>query len=190
MSVSRRPDEETGSSLCYQASPPAGVGVLFLLLVIGALVTLLSPALDAGMPPFWLNLAAALTGAFVMSVPERRVVLTDGGRLLITGFGQHVDVHASRILAVSLPRRARLGFGSAVLRWDGGKVQVWQTMKYVPEPRSRWSFKHVSGRGGQDFGDLVYRLRAHNPALVIEGVEPPPWAVPPPIPPYPPWWSS
>ncbi|NEA23735.1 hypothetical protein [Actinomadura bangladeshensis] len=190
MSDSRRPDEAAASSLRYHASPPAGLGVLALLLIIGVLTMLVTPALDAGVPAFWLNLTAAITGALVMSVPERRVELTDGGRLLITGFGQHVDVHASRILAVRLPRRARLGFGSAVLHWDGGKAGIWQAMRYTPEPRSRWSFKHVSGRGGRDFGDLVYRLRAHNPALVVEGVEPPPWAVPPPIPPYPPWWSS
>lgn len=185
---SRRADEAAGSSLHYHASPPAGLSLLVLLLTIGALITLVWPALDAGMPTFWLNLAAAVTGSLVMSLPERRVALTDGGRLLITGFGQHVDVHASRIIAISVPRRARLGFGFAVLHWDGGKVQIWQTMKYVPEPRSRWSFKYVSGRGGKDFGDLVYRLRVHNPALVIEGVKPPPWALPPPIPPYPPWW--
>lgn len=188
--VSRRSDEVPGSSLHYQASPPAGLGFLALLLAIGTLVALVSPALDAGLPNFWLTFAAASTGALITSVPERRVVLTEGGRLLITGFGQHVDIHAGRILAVGLPRRARLGFGFAVLRWDGGKLKVWQTMKYAPEQRSRWSFKHVSGHGGKDFGDLVYRLRLHNPALVIEGVEPPPWAVPPPVPPYPPWRRS
>ncbi|GAA1861235.1 hypothetical protein GCM10009736_30550 [Actinomadura bangladeshensis] len=179
-----------GSSLHYQASPPAGLGFLALLLAMGILVALASPALDAGLPTFWLTFAAALTGALVTSVPERRVVLTDRGRLLITGFGQHVDIHAGRITAISVSRRARTGFGSAAVHWDGGRFRMWPTMKYTPVPRSRWSLKHVSGHGGKDFGDLVYRLRAHNPALVIEGVAPPPWAVPPPIPPYPPWWSS
>ncbi|MFG1853105.1 hypothetical protein ACGFJT_14805 [Actinomadura geliboluensis] len=180
---SRRSDEQSGYSLNYQCSPPEGISLLVLVLVVGALCALVTPAMDAGVPTFWLTLASALAGAFIWSGPARRVVLTDGGHLLVTGFGQHVDVEARSITSVSVSRRARLGFGSAVVHWTGGEFRIWRSMRFTPEPRhSPWSLKHVTGRGGKDFGDLVYRLRLCNPALAIEGVRPPAWALPPPVP--------
>lgn len=186
--VSRRSDETVGHSLHYGASLPGGLTVLVLALPMGALIAVASPAVDAGMPRYVLTAAAFLIGTFGNIGFERRVTLTADGRLLITGFGQCVDVDSGRIIAITVSRRGRLGFGTAMVHRDGGKFPIWQTMRYTPEPRSRWSWRYVSGRGGKDFGDLVYRLRAHNPTLIIEGVKPPAWALPQPTPHPPHWW--
>ncbi|QKW36614.1 hypothetical protein HUT06_23465 [Actinomadura sp. NAK00032] len=187
--MATEPDEGSGYSLNYQCSPPGGITFLVLALVVGALCALVIPAMDAGLPTFWLTMASALAGAFIGSGPARRVVLTDGGHLLVTGFGQHVDVEARSITAVSVSRWARLGFGSAVVHWTGGQFRIWRSMRYTPERRhSFWSMRHATGRGGKDFGDLVYRLRLCNPALTIEGVRPPAWALPPPMR-QPPHWN-
>jgi hypothetical protein len=174
-------------SLHFSAAPPTGIGLCTVILIVVALFALITPLMNAGVPALLLTCAASVTGSLVMSIPTRRVELTDGGRLLVTGFGQDVDIEAGRITAISLPRRARLGFGCAAVHGDGGRFRMWHNMKYTPQPRSTWSFRYVSGRGGKDFGELVYRLRLHNPALAIEGVEPPLWARPWSVP-RPPYW--
>ncbi|MEU8342555.1 hypothetical protein AB0C74_12740 [Spirillospora sp. NPDC048832] len=181
--VSRRSGQAPGYALNYECAPPRGLTFLALALVIGVLCALVSPAMDAGVPTFWLTTASALAGALVSSGPARRAALTDRGRLVVTGFGQRVDVDARGITAVTVSRWARLGFAPAVVHWTGGRFPIWRSMRYTPEPRrSRWSPLHVTGHGGKDFGDLVYRLRLCNPALVVEGVRPPAWALPPPMP--------
>ncbi|TDC86061.1 hypothetical protein [Actinomadura sp. 7K507] len=184
--TSRRPDEAAGHSLHYESAPPSGLILLGLVLAVGALIPPAFQALEAGVPSYVIS----LVGVFIGVLPNflrRRVTLTADRRLVITGFRQHVDVDASRINAITVSRRGRLKFGSAVAHWDGGKFPIWQAMRYTPVPRSSWSLKYVSGRGGKDFGDMVYRLRVPNPALIIDGVEPPAWALPP-VTPQPPLW--
>ncbi|TDC71682.1 hypothetical protein E1200_01185 [Actinomadura sp. GC306] len=178
--VSKQADETTGHALRYLSSLPAGFGIVLEKLLAGETIALALAALDARVPAFALGAAMAVVSGVVISSLTRSVTLTRDGRLRVTGLGRSLDIRAHQITAVTVPRRARLGFGSAMIHWDGGKSSIWRPVRYTPVQRSKWSLRYKSGHGGKDFGDLVYRLRFHNPAILIEGVQPPPWALPQP----------
>ncbi|GAA0566491.1 hypothetical protein [Actinomadura livida] len=167
-----------GYSLRYQAALPGGLTMLLSVLITGALAALTLPAMYAGLPTFVVILVVPLISGCLSNAFARSVTLTPDGHLLVSGFGQRLDIEAHRINAITVSRRGRLGFGTAMVHHDGGKFRIWQAMRHTPVPRSKWSLRYVSGHGGKDFGDLVYRLHTHNPAMVIKGVTPPPWAHP------------
>lgn len=62
-----------------------------------------------------------------------------------------------------------------------------QRLAYLPNPRRRFSESGASPNVSEGFRDLVYRLHLINPAMKIQGVAPPPWALrnPTPKPPTP-----
>ncbi|RFS85475.1 hypothetical protein D0T12_10590 [Actinomadura spongiicola] len=159
----------------YRAFLPHGVALTVAFAVVSALVPLWLLALDSRLPDGLLIFASTLVGSAVGVLPAQRVVLSTDGRLRITGFGQRFDVDARRLTAITVSRRARAGFGFAVVHWDGGRRRLWQSMKYLP--RQPTGFGRWFGRGpvAEDFRSLVYRLYLSNPSMTVEGVRPPAW---------------
>ncbi|RKS74693.1 hypothetical protein BZB76_3210 [Actinomadura pelletieri DSM 43383] len=174
-SASGRPDETIGDAPHYRAYLPTGVALVFALMVIGPLIPLWVLVLNPWLPDQLMIIAASLISASLAGLPVRRVVLSPDGRLLITGFGQRIDVDTRELTAITVSRWAHAGFGFAVVHWKGGRFRVWQAMRYQSSPPTRFGRLFRQRPVAEDFRTLVYRLWLSNPSMTVEGVPPPMW---------------
>lgn len=167
-------DDAGGPSLHYRAYLPPYIAALITAVVASALFPLYWLATQAGTPSY---LASPVVVSVAVLVPSvllaRDVVLTNDGRLTVTGLGQHIEVDVRRFTEIVLSAGARRGFGFARVRWNDGGFRIWQTMTYLPDPRHRIRGTRPSKGVTEDFRDLVYRLHLINPKVKIRGIEPP-----------------
>ncbi|MFI0352528.1 hypothetical protein [Actinomadura sp. 9N407] len=166
-------------SLHYRAYLPTGITVIIVVVAASALFPLYLLALDAGTLVYLAHMVVGVVPAVVVNLLlARDVVLSDDGRLTVTGLGQRIDVDVRCFTDIGASAGARAGFALARVRWDGGGFRMWQAMTYRPDPGRKFRKGRRSGSVSEDFRDLVYRLHLINPVVQVRGVAPPAWALP------------
>ncbi|WP_412517900.1 hypothetical protein K8Z49_07750 [Actinomadura madurae] len=172
-------DDMYRTSLHYRSHLPVGIRWIPGVLVALAFSPLYGWAVQAGRLSYValpaVTVATVLVTNFFLA---QKVVLTGDGGLTITTLGRRIVVDVRRINEINVPAHARGGFGFARVRWNGGGLRMWQAT-YLLDPHRRYR-NPAFGSVSEDFRDLVYRLYLINPAMTIQGVQPPAWALSPP----------
>lgn len=103
------------------------------------------------------------------------IVLSEDGRLSISGPRRQVRLDVGRLIEVRVPKRASHGLGRALIRWDEGELRIGARAIRRPGKAHRLRVLLFSGWLTEDFRDFVYRLHLANPNLEVDGVRPPVW---------------